>query len=337
MNGKANVRRRRTRQQGFTLIELLIVVIIIGVLAAIAIPVYASQRDKAKEAAVKEGVHVIQVGVVSYVADHSGAYPATEYVTCTPADKTADNLGNRYVDTWPRNPWTGKPMANTGSSILYNSDFSSMAGLKTLRGGWQVVNGMLVPTGSGEDRIAFGSTAWTDVKVNVTATLNKGSGVGVYYRADPSGGVGGSGISGYCFQMDTGWTPPSFMVRMVTNGRESAPIATAKMPAGFPAVGTPHVISISAVGSAHVISVDGVVVLSFVDSTYSYGGVGLRAWGTGDSASIAGVTVGGSGGSAGSGTSNKGDFAYARGADEISYGLVGWMARNAAFVVQPLN
>src|SRR3954466_9047036 len=62
------------RQKGFTLIELLIVVVIIGILAAIAIPKFASTKDKAYVAAMKSDLRNLATYEEQYAADNGGAY-----------------------------------------------------------------------------------------------------------------------------------------------------------------------------------------------------------------------------------------------------------------------
>ncbi len=63
----------RTRT-GFTLIELLIVVVIIGVLAAIAIPKFSNTKEKAYLAAMKSDLRNLAVYEESFAADSTGAY-----------------------------------------------------------------------------------------------------------------------------------------------------------------------------------------------------------------------------------------------------------------------
>ena len=61
-------------RKGFTLIELLIVVVIIGILAAIAIPKFANTKDKAYVAAMKSDLRNMATYEEQYAADNSGAY-----------------------------------------------------------------------------------------------------------------------------------------------------------------------------------------------------------------------------------------------------------------------
>lgn len=74
-NRKENEMLKKLRnQKGFTLIELLIVVAIIGILAAIAIPQFASYRQKAYNSAAQSDLKNIKTNLESYFADNQ-AYP----------------------------------------------------------------------------------------------------------------------------------------------------------------------------------------------------------------------------------------------------------------------
>jgi type IV pilus assembly protein PilA len=96
----ARMRERTKDEQGFTLIELLMVVLIIGVLAAIAIPSFLNQSSKAYDASAKELAHSALIATEDYSTDHQGSYaglsPAVinQYETTIP---TAAGGGNAYV------------------------------------------------------------------------------------------------------------------------------------------------------------------------------------------------------------------------------------------------
>jgi type IV pilus assembly protein PilA len=109
-------------QKGFTLIELLIVIIIIGILAAIAIPMFLNQRNKAKDAGVKEGIHSLQIGIQSYAVDNTDTYPPKTYVD---AGATGTGLGDPatgYIDKWPNNAFINAPMASSTAVVAVGHD-----------------------------------------------------------------------------------------------------------------------------------------------------------------------------------------------------------------------
>ena len=66
----------KTLRQGFTLIELMIVVAIIGILAAIAIPKFADLINKSKEGATKGALSSVRSAIQVYYGDNEGWFPA---------------------------------------------------------------------------------------------------------------------------------------------------------------------------------------------------------------------------------------------------------------------
>ena len=143
LRARIGARLNGDSEAGFTLIELLVVMLILGILAAIALPAFFNQKDKAGDAKAKESAHSAQVAMETFYTDNGTYEGATKakLIAIEPtlssakfaAEPTVSATG--YTITMEGSKSTQKfSIVNTNGTMTYPCEVAGKGGCPV--GGW---------------------------------------------------------------------------------------------------------------------------------------------------------------------------------------------------------
>lgn len=120
--------RSRRASSGFTLIEVMVVIVIIGVLAALVVPRVMNRPDEARAVAARQDIGAVMSALKLYRLDNS-RYPSTEQglqaLVTRPTAEPVPRNWKSYLDKLPNDPW-GKPYQYLSPGVRGEIDVFSL-------------------------------------------------------------------------------------------------------------------------------------------------------------------------------------------------------------------